>query len=538
MRHWRRTWRDVVGVRLAYLAGGIAVLGMWSEHVAVGVADWRSWLPDAAVGLALLASGVAAHGRAPRVGVLLIATSVAWWLGNVVPDAVFLHRGLLLIAIWTYPEARIGARSSVLAGVAGGLVSIPGLARSDAGMVWFAVLVLIGGVVRFAVSPRGRRRFRRVALQAATVVALGAVGAAVLRHGAGRLVGADMAVIWYQVTIAASGVMLALGVLRQPTAGIVNAVVELAADRRTPGLDRLAEVLDDPDIVVARRVAGEWIDDRGMPVADSRGGSRVVTVLPGDRVALVHDAAISRDPALLEALESVTHLVSRNAELQVAMERVLDDLVASGRRLRDAEREERERLWTRLHAGVGRRLDVVGVHLATAAASVRDPNVADAIRRATDQLERTRSDLLLISHGLHPDGHPELIDSLASLVADSPVPAEFRAPKQGTAGLGPAISEALSYCCSEALSNAVKHAHADRIVVELSIDESNVMLTVADDGVGGADPARGSGLSGLRDRVRALGGTLRVDSARASGTRLTIALPHGPALLAASEVPP
>ena len=537
MRRWRRTWRDAVDVPLAYVAGGVAVFGMWSEHVAVGTAEWRSWFLDAAVGLVLLVSGVGADRQAPRVGVLLVATAAAWWLGSVVPDAVFLHRGLVVVAVWTYPGERIVARSTVLAAVAGVSVSIPGLAGSDAGTVWFGAVVLVGSLVRFAVSGRGRR-LRRIALQAAMAVAIGAFGAAALRQDGGWLLGADMATVWYHAAIAAGGVTLAIGVLRQPTGSIVNAVVELAADPRPPLRDRLADLLDDPDLVMARRVSGEWVDDRGTPVATTLDGSRAVTVLPGDRVALVHDAAIARDSALLGALESVTHLATRNAELEVARQRVLDELAASDRRLRSAEREERARLWTRLHGGVGRRLDAVGAHLVAAAAAVRDPTVADSIRRATDQLERTRSDLLMISHGLHPDGHPELVDALVSLVAGLAAPVELRTPEGGTAGLDAEISAALSYCCSEALSNAVKHARADRIVVELSMDESNAVLTVTDDGVGGADPAGGSGLKGLHERARALGGTLQLDSAPAAGTRLTIELPHRRAPLPTAKVVP
>jgi signal transduction histidine kinase len=536
VRPWRRTWRDAVGVRLASLAAGVAVFGLWSEYLAVGAADWRSWLPDAAVGLTLLVSGLIAYREAARVGLLLIATSAAWWLGNVVPEGVFLHRGLLLLSIWAYPEVRIGARSTGCAIVAGGLVSLPVLARSDAGTVCFGVLLLTGSVVRFAVSGPGDRRCRRIALRAAMVVALGAVGAAVLRHE--QILDADLPTTWYQIAVAAGGATLALGVLRQPTDDIVDAVIELAADPGTPLRDRLADLLDDPELVVAHRVGDEWVDDGGTPVDTSADASRTVAILPGGEIALVHDAAVARDPALFDALESGTRLATRNAELAIATQRVLDELVASSQRLHDVEREERARLSSRLHRGVGRRLDAVGAHLATAAASAQDPTVADGIRSATDQLRRTRSDLLLIAQGLHPEGHTTLLDSLTSLVAGLPIQAELRTPEQEIVGLGPEISVALSYCCSEALSNAVKHAFADRIVVELSIDESDVVLAVIDDGVGGADPVGGSGLSGLRDRALALGGGLHVNSPPGAGTQLTVTLPHRAAQLpTAAEVP-
>jgi signal transduction histidine kinase len=535
VRRSLRSWPDTAGSRLTYVVGGIAVFGMWSEHVAVGLGDWRGWIVDAAVGFALLASGVVAHRRAPHVGLLLLVSAAAWWLGNVGAGMLFLHRGVLALAVWTYPHGRIRGRGGAVAVVAGSLLAVPTLARSDAGTAAFGVVVLAGALVRFGSPTGGRRRFGRVALQAAAVIALGSVGAAVLRHGVAEAVGPDVATLWYHAAIAGAAVMLAQGVQTRPSGAIADAVVELAAGPRRQLRDRLADLLDDPELVVARRADDGWVDDLGRAIAGSDVSGRVLTVVPGlaTPIAIVHDASLASDPALLEALASVTRLATRNAELDLATQRLLDDLVASRRRLLDAEDEERRRLSRRLHSGVGQRLDAVEAHLVAGASAVDDRSVGDAIQRARNQLDRTRDDLVVIAQGLHPgDPGGHLVDALSSLVGGSPVPAELRAPDRPQDSVSARVGVALSYCCAEALANAVKHAAATRIVVELSFDGGAVRLVVTDDGIGGADVASGTGLRGLRDRVEALGGALRLESAPGAGTRLTVTLPSEPAALA------
>jgi signal transduction histidine kinase len=88
-----------------------------------------------------------------------------------------------------------------------------------------------------------------------------------------------------------------------------------------------------------------------------------------------------------------------------------------------------------------------------------------------------------------------------------------------------AIEVAAYYVASEALANAAKHAQASQIEVSLAQRNGNLLLSIRDDGVGGADSARGSGLVGLRDRVEALGGTISIESLPGSGTSLIVTLP-------------
>ena len=87
------------------------------------------------------------------------------------------------------------------------------------------------------------------------------------------------------------------------------------------------------------------------------------------------------------------------------------------------------------------------------------------------------------------------------------------------------IEIAAYYVASEALANAMKHAQASRIEISLTTRDSSLLLSIRDNGVGGANPARGSGLAGLTDRVEALGGSIHVHSAAGAGTQITVDLP-------------
>jgi signal transduction histidine kinase len=119
------------------------------------------------------------------------------------------------------------------------------------------------------------------------------------------------------------------------------------------------------------------------------------------------------------------------------------------------------------------------------------------------------------------------VAALQVLADRSPVPVDVRGD---VPRLADPVEAALFFVCSEALTNAVKHAAASRVAVELGIEGEGVILTIADDGCGGADPRRGSGLRGLADRVEALGGRLRLESPAQGGTRVVTEIPRTPAL--------
>ena len=117
-----------------------------------------------------------------------------------------------------------------------------------------------------------------------------------------------------------------------------------------------------------------------------------------------------------------------------------------------------------------------------------------------------------------------LAGALPVLAERSPIPVEVSVH---CGRIAPDVEAAAYFVCSEALANVVRHAHASRSVISVSVDGGRLRVVVADDGAGGADPRRGTGLSGLSDRLAAVGGTLGIDSADGGGTRVTATLPLG-----------
>jgi signal transduction histidine kinase len=130
-----------------------------------------------------------------------------------------------------------------------------------------------------------------------------------------------------------------------------------------------------------------------------------------------------------------------------------------------------------------------------------------------------------ISRGIHPAILSEggLGPALAALARRSAVPVEL--DRRAERRLPEHVEVAVYYVVSEALTNVAKHAHASLVNVELGAGEKIVRLAIRDDGIGGADLGRGSGLVGLSDRIEALGGTLQLTSPSGSGTTLLIEIP-------------
>jgi signal transduction histidine kinase len=130
-----------------------------------------------------------------------------------------------------------------------------------------------------------------------------------------------------------------------------------------------------------------------------------------------------------------------------------------------------------------------------------------------------------ISRGLHPAilSHAGLGAAVRSVAARSLVPVELDVEVEGR--LPPTVETAAYYAVSEAIANAAKHANASLVEVDVRAADGLLRATVRDDGVGGADPARGTGLTGLRDRVEALGGRLALTSPPGEGTLLAVELP-------------
>jgi signal transduction histidine kinase len=231
-------------------------------------------------------------------------------------------------------------------------------------------------------------------------------------------------------------------------------------------------------------------------------------------------------PADTEArLASFTELVATaiaNAESRA-------QLKASRARIAAAADETRRRIERDLHDGIQQRLVSLGLELRAAQATV-PPRLGElecALSHVAGGLASAFDELREISRGIHPAILSEggLGPALRTLARRSAVPVELALHAERR--LPERVEVAAYYVAAEALTNAAKHAQASVVKVELDAHDAILQLAIRDDGLGGADPSRGSGLVGLSDRIEALGGTLEVTSPTGGGTTLLIEVPVG-----------
>ena len=151
--------------------------------------------------------------------------------------------------------------------------------------------------------------------------------------------------------------------------------------------------------------------------------------------------------------------------------------------------------------------------------------MADQIADVVSALTGVSEDLREISRGIHPAilSKGGLVAALKALARRSAVPVELGLSVDGR--LPESVEVAAYYVVGEALTNVARHAQATAVTVRAKTDAANLRLTIRDNGVGGADPANGSGLIGLIDRVEALGGQLEISSVAGSGTLLVVTIP-------------
>jgi signal transduction histidine kinase len=222
-------------------------------------------------------------------------------------------------------------------------------------------------------------------------------------------------------------------------------------------------------------------------------------------------------------LASFTDLVAT----AIANAEHLAQLTASRARVVATADETRRRIERDLHDGAQQRL--VSLRLALRAAQTTVPpqlgELEDELEQVADGLESVLDELREMARGIHPAilAKGGLAPALKTLARRWTVPVKLDV--RAVARLPERVEVATYYVVSEALTNAAKHAQASLINVEVETGEDALRLCVRDDGVGGADPIRGSGLVGLKDRVEALGGTITIQSPPGSGTALRVELP-------------
>jgi signal transduction histidine kinase len=228
-------------------------------------------------------------------------------------------------------------------------------------------------------------------------------------------------------------------------------------------------------------------------------------------------------PDVEERLEKFTELVAT----AIANADSRSELAASSRRIVAASDEARRRIERDLHDGTQQRLISLGMAVRAAEADVPpgEGGLSDRLSRISTGLADALADLQEISRGIHPAilTRGGLGPALRTLARRSTIPVQLDVTTN--ARLPEPIEVAAYYVASEALANATKYAQASGIEVSLATRSGRLLLSIRDDGVGGADPARGSGLVGLTDRIQALGGSVRISSRPGNGTHITAELP-------------
>ena len=553
---------------LAYLL--ITIVGVSWSFVVAGLIAW-SRRPENRTGALMVAVGLsyALLGLLLN-GVILVATPAAfglWYLLRTLPEGFIPH----LLAV--FPDGRATTRLQRVFIVANYAATVPLalvqlllvrpdrlgcagcpddlLVIGDRRPYGDAVLtvsnlsyVALGALLLWIMLVRWRRASgpRRRSLAPVAVVAVVLVVAFVLREALRAAVPSPPLIDALDLLVVTTLMLWPLAFLaglartRLDRSAVGDLVVQLGEALPPGRLEQvLARALHDPTLQLVY-----WLPDRqtfvdagGRPVdLPPAGGDRAVTVLrhDGDPVAaMVHDAALDDDPALVRAVAATARMTIENERLQAEVRAQLEEVRASRARIVEFGDAERRRVERNLHDGAQQRLVNISLALGIARSQVgttSEQELTLALDEAAAELRLAVAELRDLARGIHPVILSEagLGPALASLAERSPVPVTVTAvpPER----LPSPVEETAYYVASEALANAAKHAHATAVTISARRLDGDLLVEVDDDGVGGADPD-GSGLRGLADRVAALDGRLRVHSPPGSGTCVTAELPCG-----------
>jgi PAS domain S-box-containing protein len=319
-----------------------------------------------------------------------------------------------------------------------------------------------------------------------------------------------------------------------------------------PAETRLRALLDAiPDLMLRLRRDGTYLDFAGdvtrlATPAEELVGSKVFELLPREAAEPLMDAVErSLEHGRVERTEYRLHVPADGAlcdfEARVVPcgddevlaivrdvtehKKMVAQLRESRRHVVHAADEERNRLERNLHDGSQQRLIALSHHLHLVARTLdTDPDLARRLlRTGQDELAATLEEIRELVRGLHPSvlTRRGLQSALGALAARLPMPVDLSVTEER---VDPEVEATAYYVVAEALANAAKHAGCSRAAAAVTLLNGRLLVEIADDGRGGADP-KGSGLHGLHDRVEAAGGHFAVDSPAGAGTRIRAELP-------------
>jgi signal transduction histidine kinase len=559
----------LIGASLASGAGAIVLVAV---HGSIGLEE----LLVLFVGWSFVASGIVAWTRRPEnhVGALMLAVGLMWFGALLLKSwhaSIPLTAGIWIGDIWLlplvfllagFPTMRLDGRLDRVLLAALTFIAIPVellwlmffdfqtneqlkgapdnalliAARPDVAHAIDVTqrVILLGALGTLTVTLA--RRYRRAGgplRRALAPVLAGSIGlGAFTAVYAVDTFGGDVELLYAVALLVLTAVPLVflVGLLRARLAR--SSIGDLLVDLREPAppgalRDALAKALRDPSLQLAYWVPEyeSYVATDGEPVTLGEGATLVER--NGVHVAaLIHDPSLKDEPELVGAVASAAGIALENERLQADLRARLSDLRASRARIVEAGDSARRKLERDLHDGAQQRLVSLAVVLRVVENQL-DPESPQAqlLGRARDELNASLEELRNIARGIHPailtDHGLEV--ALESLATRSPVRVTLDV-QLGARPPGP-VEVAAYYLIAEGLTNVAKYAQATSAGVHVQRMENTLIVEVTDDGTGGADPAKGSGLRGLADRVEALDGRLKVWSPPAGGTRLRAEIP-------------
>ena len=291
----------------------------------------------------------------------------------------------------------------------------------------------------------------------------------------------------------------------------------------------LRSALADPelDVLPWSDAAGDYVDLASRPVGPWMLSGRLVTAVSspeGRRLALlVTDPTLHTDPELVRAAAAAVSLTLQNALLVETVQRQLWELRQTSMRIVKAGDTERRRLERDLHDGAQQHFLAVGLMIGAAEEMTSDPVTRGMLAQTRTQLEHALAELRRLARGLHPGSlRLGLAVAIRQECGRYPMAISVALPESAL----PETTEMTAYyAICEAVTNAVKHAQAGQIDIRGFVTAGALTVIVHDDGRGGARVGAGKGLTGIIDRVQAIGGDIHIVSPTAAGTRVTLRIP-------------
>jgi signal transduction histidine kinase len=564
------------------MGGALVALGFTSDHLELPGLHLAFLL---FVGWSFVGVGLYAWWRRPenRFGAIMVAAGFAWLVASLAVSDVpvlfslgvslsVLYLATIVHLLLAFPTGRLEEKSdrelAIGAYVVTTVLVMPGLLFLDftaedcdgcpdnvfpvaESQTAFDVIDIVTSVLgAVLVIEVGRSLWRRWAAAAphqrhalAPVLAAGlfattALGVTLVLDVAGAGTVSGVAAGLGLAGLAAVPWCFLLGLARTAVSrgGVVGRLVARLGDTLGPDDLRaaLAEALGDPTLEIAYWIpeSGRYVDAAGRELAGEPGEDRTTTPveLEGRRVgALVHDARLLDQPELVRAVADAAALALERERLEAELRAKVEELRASRARIVEAGYAAARRLERDLHDGAQQRLVslALGLRMAEGRVASNPEEAQRLLRSAHAELDAAIAELRDFARGLHPGilADRGLDAALSALASRAPLPVEVEGSAQGR--LSPGVESAAYFVVAEGLTNVAKYAEAETATVSVARDNGALTVEVRDDGVGGADPANGSGLRGLSDRVSALDGRLEVESPCDRGTVVRARIPVG-----------